>query len=421
MRTETLERLRMQGYSPRTMLDVGAHVGTFTAMFLQTFPACRPTLIEPNPYCEEALAQLPFERHMVAASKENGEAELFLTKEWLQSTGTSLYRENSQHFRDEVVMRQPVPTARLDDLLAGRTFDFVKIDTQGAELDVLRGGAQVIRHADYVVVEVSTADYNPGSGRAEEVFAILGEMGFTYAEAMDVFRWQGEPDGRIMQIDYLFEQRVKRASQSLRLSGRGEHGALVAHLQGEKARHANTRILNIGTPSGWAAELADASLGGGESPAAQHFAGDLNRTETWEALAEHVARYGRFAFCLCLNVLERMADPGLALRHLPLVADAGFIAAPSRYLESLHPEGPWRGYLAHRWIVDAMEGDRLVLTPKLGLLEHLSLDHEAEWAGRPELFELQMLWRGGIDYAVLPVTSDAREAALRYSNILSRA
>ena len=69
-----LEDLRFQGYSPRPLLDVGAHIGSFTYNFLQVFPDCRPTMVEPNPHCDEALAKLPFERHMVAASNEAGTA-----------------------------------------------------------------------------------------------------------------------------------------------------------------------------------------------------------------------------------------------------------------------------------------------------------------------------------------------------------
>ena len=47
----------------------------------------------------------------------------------LQSTGVSLYRENTKYFRDEVTVTRTVPKARLDDLFAGRRFDFVKIDS----------------------------------------------------------------------------------------------------------------------------------------------------------------------------------------------------------------------------------------------------------------------------------------------------
>ncbi|MDE2487730.1 MAG: FkbM family methyltransferase, partial [Alphaproteobacteria bacterium] len=108
MSREVFEELRLKGYRPRTMLDIGAHIGTFTQGFLESFPDCRPTLIEPNPFCHEALERLPHERHAVAASSEGGKATLFLTKEWLQSTGSSLYRENTAFFRDEVVIEHEV-------------------------------------------------------------------------------------------------------------------------------------------------------------------------------------------------------------------------------------------------------------------------------------------------------------------------
>ena len=82
-----LQTLRIEGYAPRTMLDIGAHVGTFTRDFLGVFPGCVPTLIEPNPFCLEDLGKLGFEQHGVAASNEAGFAEMFLSRDWLQSTG----------------------------------------------------------------------------------------------------------------------------------------------------------------------------------------------------------------------------------------------------------------------------------------------------------------------------------------------
>src|SRR2546430_2806306 len=131
MKKEVLEGLRLQGYVPRTLPDVGAHIGMFTQAFLDVFPDCVPTLIEPNPFCQANLSKLAFEQHAVAASNESGRAELFLTKEWLQSTGSSLYRENTPFFRDEVVVKREVDKIRIDDLFRGRRFDFFKIDTQG--------------------------------------------------------------------------------------------------------------------------------------------------------------------------------------------------------------------------------------------------------------------------------------------------
>src|SRR5882757_6443097 len=113
MNRQVLEDLRLQGYAPRTLLDVGAHVGTFTQQFRTLFPDCLPTLIEPNPFCQESLTKLAFEQYAVAASHETGRAELYLTKEWLQSTGSSLYRENTHFFRDDVILKREVDKVRL--------------------------------------------------------------------------------------------------------------------------------------------------------------------------------------------------------------------------------------------------------------------------------------------------------------------
>lgn len=396
MNRAQLEDLKLDGYAPRTMLDVGAHIGTFSAAFVQAFPDCVPTMVEPNPFCEEALAKLPFERHMAAASDETGEAELFLTKEWLQSTGTSLYRENTDFFRDEVTIKRTVPKARLDDLFPGRRFDFVKIDTQGSELDVLRGGEKVLGGADYILIEISLVNYNAGAAPAEAVFAQLAAMGFTPVDVTDFHRLRGVQDGGLLQIDLLFRRRAARPSQFGRLTALNDLGGLVSHLRGRKAQNADYRILLIGGgPAGWPKDLRDATLGG-----AGEFPGDLSDPEAYRTVLAHVARHGRFDYCVSPHVLQTLTKPSVLLERLPLLAEAGWITTPSRYLEVLKPEGAHRGYAHHRWAADHA-GDMLVLAPKTPLIERMAFPGEAVWALAPERFELQVGWRGGLRFELL--------------------
>jgi len=215
MLKEVLKALRLQGYAPRTMLDIGAHIGTFTLEFLDVFPGCVPTLIEPNPFCVPDLSKLGFEQHAVAVSAEPGVAEMFLSREWLQTTGASLYRENTAFFRDEVVVKQQVTKVRLDDLFRGRQFDFVKIDTQGSELDVLLGGSTVLRQAEYILVEVSLVEYNIGGARAEAVFGKLAELGFHCTEVAEFHRLAGVHNGNLLQMDFLFTRRGGSAQRGL--------------------------------------------------------------------------------------------------------------------------------------------------------------------------------------------------------------
>ncbi|NQE60644.1 FkbM family methyltransferase [Caulobacter sp. RHG1] len=390
MNRQQLEALKFDGYAPRTLLDVGAHVGSFSAAFVQAFPDCAPTMVEPNPFCEEALAKLPFERHMAAASDENGEAELFLTKEWLQSTGTSLYRENTDFFRDEVTIRQPVRKARLDDLFPGRRFDFVKIDTQGSELDVLRGGEAVLRQADYILIEISLVNYNAGAAPAEAVFAQLAALGFVPVDVTDFHRLRGVQDGGLLQMDLLFRRRTARPSQFGRLTALNDLSGLVAHLRDRKAQSPDFRVLLLdGGPAGWPADLSDAVLGG-----------DLSDPDSYRAILAQVARHGRFDYCVAPHVLQTLARPSVLLERLPLIAQAGWITTPSRYLEALKPEGAHRGYAHHRWAADHASAV-LALAPKTPLIEHLTFPGEAVWSQAPERFELQVGWRGGLAFEIV--------------------
>jgi len=404
MKKDVLDGLRFQGYAPRTLLDVGAHIGTFTRQFLDVFPDCVPTLIEPNPFCQDELSTLAFEQHAVAASDEPGRAELFLTKEWLQSTGSSLYRENTPFFRDEVVVKREVDKVRIDDLFAGRRFDFVKIDTQGAELDVLRGGQSVLRHADYILVEISLVEYNIGGARAEAVFSQLAAMGFHCTDVTDFHRLAGVHDGNLLQMDFLFERRVKRPTQNFCYAPLHHHGPLMEFLRQQQARCPNFTVIDIGAAANpWSSDVLSATFDMNSCAVAPvHFTGNLNDSRSWDPVMRHVAEHGRFSYAICSHTLEDLAYPAMTLEMLPRIADAGYIAVPSRYLESLRPEGPYRGFIHHRWVLDPDEaGQSLVLAPKIPLLEHLALTSEANWPAASNRFELQIMWRGTISFAAM--------------------
>jgi FkbM family methyltransferase len=389
MKREHLVALRLGGYAPRTLLDVGANIGGFAQRFLRIFPECVPTLIEPNPFCVEELQKLPFERHAFAASADPGRASLHLSKQWLQSTGASLYRENTDYFRDDLLLVQEVDKARIDDAFAGRRFDFVKIDTQGSELDVLRGGQEVLRQADFILLEVSLLEFNLGAPRPELLFEQLASMGFRPADVFDFHRMEDIRHDQLLQMDFLFERQVRRPSQSSRYAPLNEHADLLEHLQAQKARCPDFSVVSVG-PAGWASEVAEPLP----------ITSDIGEPSSWEPVLRRVASQGRFSYAVCTHALPPLAEPATVLRMLPLIAEAGFICTPSRYLECLRREGPYRGFLHHRWVLDPLDG-QLMLAPKIPMLEHLAMAGEGGWASAPERFELQVCWRGGIAFSVL--------------------
>lgn len=402
MLANVVERLRFQGYNPRTLLDVGANVGAFSREFVGLFPSCKPTMIEPNPHCKDELAKLPFEFLPVAASSEAGTGELFLTKEWLQSTGASLYRENTAFFRDEVVMRQEVPKARLDDLFSGRTFDFVKIDVQGAELDVLVGGAQLLRNADYILIEISLVQYNEGAPLPETIFQAMNMLGFRCADVTEFHRMNGVFDGALLQLDFLFERAAIRPTQNYRYSTLHDHGGLMAYLADCKSKCPQFSVIDVGAAANpWSGPVIDATFDMHDCSSAKlHFSGDFNDRRAWEPILAHVSKHGRFAYSICSHTLEDLAYPAVALEMLPQISDAGFISVPSRFIECAKVEGPYRGFIHHRWILDNL-GDDLMIVPKISMLEYLPLQSDTVNELPIDRAEFQVCWRRAINFTTL--------------------
>ena len=113
-------------------------------------------LFDANPDNEAQLTRSGY-RHIIAAvsARDEEERTLFTTKIANCGTGASLYRENTVfHANENLDMRKAV-TARLDTLVAKNKLNhaqLIKIDVQGAELDVLNGGSSVIGQADYVLI-----------------------------------------------------------------------------------------------------------------------------------------------------------------------------------------------------------------------------------------------------------------------------
>ena len=72
----------------------------------------------------------------------------------------------------------PVQTHRLDDVLELSPFDFLKIDVQGAELDVFEGGRAHLQHAVAIQTEVSFIALYEGQPTFGVIDQTLRGMGF---------------------------------------------------------------------------------------------------------------------------------------------------------------------------------------------------------------------------------------------------
>jgi FkbM family methyltransferase len=140
------------------VMDVGANIGYFTLMMSRAIgPSGRVLAFEPIPATYADLA------HNVAAN-DAANVETFNcalsdragTLEFRIPRGAAAMASYHWHQGETDVERIAVKATVADELLAGRRVDFVKIDVEGAEGDVVRGLREIIaQHRPEIFIECS--------------------------------------------------------------------------------------------------------------------------------------------------------------------------------------------------------------------------------------------------------------------------
>jgi FkbM family methyltransferase len=202
-----LNRLRRSGFRARVIYDVGASTGVWSETVLGIFPGARFHLFEPlashSVFAAELEARL--ERvpqlvlHAIALGDTDGEETIAVAEDGF---GSSL---NDRGDLPLIRERRSVPVRRLDSYVRERSLeppDIVKIDTQGFEAAVLRGGQETLRHAGALLVETwLERDYGPRTPLLPEIVALLKPLGFTLVDFGEQFR---DEHGRLYSVDAFF-------------------------------------------------------------------------------------------------------------------------------------------------------------------------------------------------------------------------
>lgn len=198
----SLDKL-LRHIKPQRVLDVGANVGEFTKELLSHVPDCQVVMIEPNPHCEKYLKTIGQRYDMVALSDHTGVAELYIENANLVGTGASLYRENTIWYNDDKCHTHTVPLKMLDgcNYFDDGIIDLVKLDVQGSELDVIKGGRNTIKNTTFVLAEVSLTQYNQGAPLMDSVVDEMVSMGFCIADVIEYHQF----NNIVFQLDLLFK------------------------------------------------------------------------------------------------------------------------------------------------------------------------------------------------------------------------
>lgn len=198
----------------KTILDIGANVGNFSRMCKNISPDVDIVMIEGNPNCEHNLRNTGIKYYIALLSDQEKEVTFYVNKSNPVCTGASYYKEITDSYTDANQIK--INTVSLDSLLSdiNINFDLVKIDVQGAELDVIRGGKEIISKSSFVFCEcpyIETPDtlkYNENSCTLNEIIDELKTLGFSNYEEVEnlcvydnAIHWES---GTIVAKDVLF-------------------------------------------------------------------------------------------------------------------------------------------------------------------------------------------------------------------------
>jgi len=203
--TMRLEKIRDMGIDPTAILDIGAHTGQFYGWAKRAWPNSFIWMVEANHLHERALENLirfTEDAYLIAAlGDEEREVTFYTRSDKPHTEGNSYYKENNYWDIPQLVQESKVTLQKLDNIFEdGTVFDIIKVDTQGSEVDILKGGKDLVSRAQAIILEVSFIPYNEGAPTDQETIDYMNEIGFE--ERMSVGEhYNGDT---IVQKDLLF-------------------------------------------------------------------------------------------------------------------------------------------------------------------------------------------------------------------------
>jgi FkbM family methyltransferase len=202
-----LAHYRRLGLAPATVIDVG--VGPGTPELYAGFPQARLMLVEPLEEFRGDLEALARDRpaHLVIAAAGPKTGEIEIAVHWARVCSSML---GSRRGDGEQPTRS-VPMVRIDDLVTEHKLPgpfLVKVDVEGAELEVLKGALETLRETEIVLLEASLFELVPGSPLLHDVVAWMQSHGFVIG---DLYNGHNRPlDGSLAQLDIAFVQEQGR-------------------------------------------------------------------------------------------------------------------------------------------------------------------------------------------------------------------
>lgn len=193
------------GVAPHNVIDIGSNIGVWTRTWIQQYPRSRVLMIDGNPANAPIYDNMRNKRirYYIGILSQTKDRALWFKSD-AASTGASLLQELSPMYKDVIPSYRNTTT--LDvlcfELHCGKV-DVLKIDTQGAELSVLRGSTRVLQNVKVILMEMPfLGQFNRGAPRFAEYVSFMDSIGFLPFDMTEVHR--RTKDSILLQVDFVY-------------------------------------------------------------------------------------------------------------------------------------------------------------------------------------------------------------------------
>jgi FkbM family methyltransferase len=202
-----LKDVKARGFSPRGIIDVGAHNGNWALLAYEVFPDAAIMMIEPLREMEKRLraVQRRIPRcHYHAVGAGGIDAELEQTVVTTELYGSTFLKSSAgppSHAHE----RRKTSIRTIDGLTAttpGFSPDFVKFNVQGYELEALKGGESLFGLKELFVLETSLFHFWDQQPLTRECITFMHDRGYELCDVTDYLRRPS--DGALGQVNLAF-------------------------------------------------------------------------------------------------------------------------------------------------------------------------------------------------------------------------
>ena len=197
--------------APRVVYDIGANVLEWTRLAKSKWPGAEVVAFEAmeeiRPLCQGVVDQ-----YYLGVLSDQDDKVVKFYQNLMVPWGNSYYLENEslslggKTFDESSAVKRIGMT--LDTVVAQRGYplpDFMKLDVQGAELDVLKGAQRCLDHCTDLIIELQHTEYNIGAPLKDEVIAYLETLGFEQVSCITAREYDG---------DYHFKKKTSQPARA---------------------------------------------------------------------------------------------------------------------------------------------------------------------------------------------------------------